>query len=444
MNPAVTWLVQYLTYWRFTAEFLLMSFLFNHSLGKAPHFRLKWILIALSSLVMTIPVTFLGQHFLAQGVDSYRYTTFAIYSLLMIPFIVSCLICYKTSLSNKFFVFISSNILHDFTRTTYYLVLFILGRLLNQPSIYLIGSDNDIYLLIYYPLFAIVIILFNLLFRKVTAHPRFVKFDKRFTILLSTFVLLQALAGLIQARLQADSPLEYGMFLVFNLLSTLVTLSMQFLIVFSTTKLLENEALEQKHMVHVHEFELLQDNMELINHKVHDLRHQLRAAELGANMDPTFLSEFQRSLRIYDNSFDTGCKELDLILTDLKFRAENHHIDVDVMADGKAILFMQRQDIVSLFSNILENAFNYEKALTDIDHRSIRLRVGTKNGFVHIEEENPLGPTSGQKVDSRDGYHGYGIPSIKRITKKYGGYCSLKQDQGRFHLSITLPSAAVE
>lgn len=444
MNPITTWFAQYFTYWRFVAEFLLMAFLFNRYFEKSPQFRLKWIIIAIASHIMLIPMTFLGLFLHEQGIDYYRYYTFAIYTMLMVPFIIACFLCYKTSVSNKFFVVISSNILRDFTRTAYYLVLFLVGSIMKQPNIYLMGSNNDIYLLIYYPLFAIVVLLFALLFKKTTTNPRFRKFDKRFTLLLSIFVLLQAIAGLIQARLQKDSPNEYGLFLLFNLLSTSVALSVQFLIAFSTNKLLENETLEQKHQAHVHEFELLQDNMELINHKVHDLRHQLRAAELGTSIDPNFLADFERSLRIYDNSFDTGCKELDLILTDLKFRAESYQIDVDAMADGSAILFMERQDIVSLFSNILENAFNYEKSLADISKRSIRLRLGRKNGFIHIEEENPIGPTLEQTDDRREGYHGYGIPSTKRIAKKYGGYCSIEQTADRFHLSITLPSAEEE
>lgn len=444
MNPVAAWFAQYFTYWRFTAEFLLMAFLFSRYFEKSPQFRLKWIVIAIGTHISLIPITFLGQFLIAQGIEQYRYYTFAIYALLMIPSILACFLCYKTSTSNKFFIVISSNILHDFTRTTYCLVLFLVGSAMKQPNIYLLGSSNDIYLLIYYPLFAIAVFLLALLFRKTTANPRFQKFDKRFTLLLSIFVLLQAIAGLIQARLQKDFPNEYGMFLFFNLLSTSVVLSMQFLIVFSTTKLLENEALEQKHLVHIHEFELLQDNMELINHKIHDLRHQLRAAKLGTNIDSNFLSDFEQSLRIYDNSFDTGCKELDLILTDLKFRAQRHQIDVNVMADGSAILFMQRQDIVSLFSNVLENAFNYEKSLVDVSKRSILLRLSKKNGFVHIEEENPLGPRQEQKDDQQEGYHGYGIPSTKRIAKKYGGYCSIKQTEDRFHLSITLPATVEE
>ena len=439
MNPVAAWFLQYFTYWRFTAEFLLMAHLFNRHFEKAPHFRLKWILIVVTTHIALIPFTFIGEYLVGRGIDYFRYYTFAIYALLIVPFIVTCFCCYKTSLSNKFFVVISSNILHDFARTAFYLTVFLVGRALKQPSIYLMGNNNEIFLLIYYPLFFIVIFLYSWLFQKTTANPRFQKFDQRFTLLLSTFVLLQVIAGLIQARLQQDFPTEYGLFLLFNLLSTFVELSMQFLIVFSTTKLLEREALEQKHLAHIHEFELLQDNMELINHKVHDLRHQLRAAELGASIDSNFFADFERSLRIYDNSFNTGCKELDLILTDLKFRAESYQINVEVMADGNAILFMQRQDIVSLFSNVLENAFNYEKTLADVSKRSIRLRLGIKNGFIHIEEENPLGPTIEQAGERREGYHGYGIPSTKRIAKKYGGYCSVKQTQDLFRLSITFP-----
>ncbi|MCR5491569.1 MAG: GHKL domain-containing protein [Bacilli bacterium] len=438
MSEVGRWFLQYFTYSRYVIEWFAMVYLFSRYFKRVQGFWVKHFIIVGVSLALIVPLTFLGRYLVTYGLEYYRYFTFGIYFLLSMPAVISVLICYDTTGSNKFFVVFSGIVLRDFCRTVFYLILLGVGTALNKADIYQMGTDNDIYLLIYYPIFAIIVLLYGYMVKKAVTQENFVSFDKRFTFILSIVVPMQVISSLVQARLQNDYPLEYGLALTFNLMASFIALSVQFLIVFVTSKTIERQALEQKHQAHLHEFSVLQENMDLINHKVHDLRHQLRAARLSEKLDPAFIEEFESSLRIYDYTFDTGNKELDLILTDTKFHSSSYNIAFTAMVDGQCISFMQPQDVVSMFSNILENAVNYEKRLTDAAKREISLKVAKKNGFVHIECENVLGEVE-KDEEKQMGYHGFGVPSVKRISRKYGGVCSVSSDKGTYRVSITLP-----
>ena len=96
--------------------------------------------------------------------------------------------------------------------------------------------------------------------------------------------------------------------------------------------------------------------------------------------------------------------------------------------------------MLSLFSNIIENAINYESRLLDENKRGINLQIAVRNGFLRIEEENPMGevrPKSAEEQDTR--FHGLGLLSMKRIVKTYHGVLSTKEEDGYFKLTITIP-----
>ena len=384
-------------------------------------------------------MAFLGRAWISLGDNYYQYGTFVIYFIITLPAILMISFFYKTSKSNRFFMVVSLIVVRSIATEIYNIFLFSLGTAINDRSIYLMGSNKEFFLLVYYPLWILVVLGYVRLIKSAISAHGFVSFNSKLTAISALAIPIQFLSAFILNRLQEGFPLEYIICLVLSLLSTLVLISVQFLIIFIANKTLEQQLMEQQHQNSIHEFELLQDNMDLINQKVHDFRHQLRQASLGETIDPNFIEDFRHSLTIYDNSVATGNRELDLILVDTKFRCSHYEVKFNVIADGKCISFMEKQDIVSLFSNVLENALNYEKILADKSKRFITLNVAYKNGFVHIEEENQIGETVEEKPNEPSNYHGYGIPSIKRIAKKYEGFASFFQNETIYHVSITIP-----
>ena len=114
------------------------------------------------------------------------------------------------------------------------------------------------------------------------------------------------------------------------------------------------------------------------------------------------------------------------------------------MADGSALGFMPSLDIISLFSNALDNAFEAVTALPK-EEREIHMTVKKALGALSICVENPCaarpqmvdGIPATTKSDRR--FHGFGMRSIQSTVDKYGGTMDIDTNEGRFKLMIMIP-----
>ena len=214
---------------------------------------------------------------------------------------------------------------------------------------------------------------------------------------------------------------------------------------------LEQEQLTAERLLaeHDRQLRLSRENVEAINIKCHDLRHQIRTlAAGGAAVDSAALSDIARDIAIYDSSVKTGNEALDTILTEKRLLCEGRHITLTCIADGAALDFMAAADIYALFGNALDNAIEAVGALSDPRRRSISLTVRRVMGCASIHVENFF---DGQ-VDFADGElpqttkgdtsrHGFGMRSMHQTAQRYGGTFSAQAKDGTFCLDVMLPLA---
>lgn len=191
-------------------------------------------------------------------------------------------------------------------------------------------------------------------------------------------------------------------------------------------------------------YELQKENVELINIKCHDLRHQIRSLK-DKNVDEGFLKEIEKSIYIYDSIINTGNEAFDVIISDIALRCQRNGIYFTYMADGKLLNFMDDMDICSLFGNLLENALEYEQKI-NCDEKFISLNVKTDGDGIVIHAENYLS----DEIRIKDGdmpsttkndknYHGFGIKSMKMITEKYAGKFNITIADDMFQVDIIFP-----
>lgn len=190
------------------------------------------------------------------------------------------------------------------------------------------------------------------------------------------------------------------------------------------------------------QYEMSKENIDIINMKCHDLKHQitaLRNRDLSA--DGEWVDEIERSIDIYDRTFKSGNSALDVVLTEKSLICERYGIDFGVIADGACLSFMSSSDTYSLFGNIIDNAI--ERLLKEEkSKRYISVNISKDGHMVFVHVENYCGG----EVVFRDGmpvsdkgnkdYHGFGTKSIVYIAKKYGGDAVLKQSGDRFCVDI--------
>lgn len=188
------------------------------------------------------------------------------------------------------------------------------------------------------------------------------------------------------------------------------------------------------------QYALAKENIELINLKCHDLKHQIREIGTSATGNEA-IKEIEKMISIYDAGIRTGNEALDIILTEKSLYCNNRNIKLYCIADGSLLRFMSDPDLYSLFGNLLDNAIEAVENLPE-EKRFINLVVRNVNGFTQVCTSNCLerelsfsdGLPKTTKSDKES--HGYGMRSVRLICNRYDGEFEIKTSGGMFEVNI--------
>ena len=204
-----------------------------------------------------------------------------------------------------------------------------------------------------------------------------------------------------------------------------------------------NMLLQKQYM----QFRMSQENIDLINRKYHDLKHQIQIIreEVNDGKRKEYLDEIEAGITRYESEYKTGNSVLDTILSSKSELCLKNQIVLTVVADGTLLHEIHVMDLCTIFGNALDNAIEHEVQIEDVEKRKIRVTVSQKNKFVCIVVENYF---EGEMDDSghlpqttkKDKeYHGYGLKSIRHAVQKYGGYMNVHGEGHWFRLEMILP-----
>jgi predicted transcriptional regulator len=200
----------------------------------------------------------------------------------------------------------------------------------------------------------------------------------------------------------------------------------------------------QQHMV---QYQRSKENVDLINQKCHDMKHQLAALRTMDNSErkEQYIQELQKSLDIYDATFQTGNETLDTVLTEKSLLCKANRITVHCVADGARLSFMDPVDIYTVMGNALDNAMEAVCAFEQEELRTIDVLIHVRQHFLVISVTNPLQQelkfvdNLPQSTKPKDGYHGFGVRSMRSIIRKYGGELTAAAEGGLFALRMLIP-----
>lgn len=236
---------------------------------------------------------------------------------------------------------------------------------------------------------------------------------------------------------------------LFHGLMCVLTFALEYELLVNRHLQIEREAETRVHAERERQYELSRANIEAINIKCHDIKHQIRAlAGGGTGADERALADLAHEVDFYDSAVHTGNEALDTILTEKRLTCANEGITLSCVADGAALGFMRDADIYSLFGNALDNAIEATRKLGDPSLRSISLVVRQAAGVASIHVENryanePLVGQDGSIASSKgDGAnHGFGLRSMRLTVESYNGtLATLIDHQGRtFHVNAMIP-----
>ena len=390
-------------------SFLLATMPFIYCCKRRPRFFLRVAGSLLSMRVVCLVLAYTYDGTLAMEVP---------YSMIVITLLILCLMfCYNEKLWNVVFYF-GSGFMTWYVTDRLFLVIASLCRLSNTLRPYFV-EDTVPHMLLYVGCFAVVyLFIFFTVGRK-----------------------MRRLGG-------SEIPMQNAL-LLFALVCILYVfmLMIQVLMLASAKERAEFHTMQKLWLEEQKQYRLTKENIEALNIKCHDLKHQIRSLRETGQVDPAYLDSLERSVSIYNSAIQTGNETLDIVLTDKRLHCATHGIQFTCIAEGSRMAFMEVMDIFSLFGNILDNAIECETKLPP-ETRFIHLSVRAVNQLllIHVENhfEGALELRDGIPLTTKDDkdYHGYGMLSIRRIVEKCGGNFEISTEDQLFQIDIMLPIPA--
>ena len=195
------------------------------------------------------------------------------------------------------------------------------------------------------------------------------------------------------------------------------------------------------------QYEFSRENIEMINQKAHDLKHQLLALEqISDEKRRQQLREARKAVDFYDAVVKTGNEALDTLLTEKSVYCQNRDIRLSCTVISERLDRIDVVDLYTLLGNAIDNAIEGVDKLSDPDKKTISFIVRDQGEmlFFHImnyyEGDIRLEDGLPRSTKGDDWNHGYGTKSIRAIAERYGGNVMIQTKEQVFSLIILIPT----
>ena len=433
----------------FVIEILIAMHLFSFKQIKKNHYVIKLIasIIICLGLALAFPIP--------QNLYNTFYTSF-MFLVLFIICTISLGFVYEIPFRIIFFISITAYTMQHFAHESFSLIVSAFN-MATSPTLGFYGSNIvdfskfslqtlfyvfiylDVYLLTYW-------VTYSILGKKVNKKELII--ENYYMLIISGVVLLvDIILNAVIVYINDNYNKAYTIVsCIYNLLCCSMVLYIQFSL--ATNKHLKSELQTTMQLLKQAEdqYKSSKENVDIINLKCHDLKHQLTEYAKNGKLDSELLGELENVINIYDSTIKTGNEALDLILSEKSLICQKKDIKLTCLADCSKLNFINKTDLYSLFGNLIDNAMEAVYKIQDVDKRHINLVVKNVNSFVSISIDNyyegnivlldnGLPKTTKEDKD----YHGYGMKSIQLIVNKYDGDLNISLDNNVFSLFIMFP-----
>lgn len=433
----------------FVIEILIAMHLFSFKQIKKNHYVIKLILSILVCIGLAIAFP------IPQNLYNTFYTSF-MFLVLFIICTISLGFVYEIPFRIIFFISITAYTMQHFAHESFSLIVSIFN-MATSPTLGFYGSNIvdfskfdlktlfyafiylDVYLLTYW-------VTYSILGKKINKKELIIE-NYSMLIISGVVLLVDIILNAVIVYINDNYNKAYTIVsCIYNLLCCSMVLYIQFSL--ATNKHLKSELQTTMQLLKQAEdqYKSSKENVDIINLKCHDLKHQLTEYAKNGKLDSELLGELENVINIYDSTIKTGNEALDLILSEKSLICQKKDIKLTCLADCSKLNFINKTDLYSLFGNLIDNAMEAVYKIQDVDKRHINLVVKNVNSFVSISIDNyyegnivlldnGLPKTTKEDKD----YHGYGMKSIQLIVNKYDGDLNISLDNNVFSLFIMFP-----
>lgn len=285
------------------------------------------------------------------------------------------------------------------------------------------------------------------LLRRLFIHPSVQYHEDRkaqiqTTWLCMLFVFASVLVNAVMSEYRTDSRPLYEMLRCCLVFMCIAVLALHHDIVLFSQNRAEIEVMDQVLAENRRQYETMKANIDLVNLRCHDLRHQLD--KLQSRLTESEISALREAIDLYDSNVKTGNEVLDVVLYSTMLKCMDNGISFTSMAEGECLSFMRTRHIYALFSNALDNAVEAVMRVSNPEKRVISLHVRRLSGAVEIavmnyyEGEIKFRNDLPQTVKPDGRHHGFGTSSMQYIVNQYGGTMKISAKDSVYLLEIRL------
>lgn len=428
----------------FMLELFISEFLFTWRLNKKKLYPLRLLIVATISFGMAFAVPILYYNAL--------YSSLLFFGLYFLSTILLKLLCYDESWVNVFFCTIAAYAVQHIAFETYNFIIIASGLNNGLPvAAYgdkLQSTYDAIVTFIHYESYLIVYWICYLAYgRKIKKgeNMKLISVHLLFLSIGTIFITVVVNAIVTYYGYSHPQPFYSSIVCLLIIFCCIFVLTAQFNLLAKKNAQEELSVVEKMWSQEEKQYAMLKENIDYINIKCHDLKHQIRQFGQQCSLDDKSISSMMKKVSMYDSSLKTGNEALDVLLMEKTLTCKNNDIKITCMADGSLISFMEETEIYSLLGNALDNAIESLEKVEDKEKRVLGLIIKSANSFVSIHIYNYCakcpkfkdGLPQTTKENKKD--HGYGLKSMKLITEKYGGNMNASFDKETFNLDFLFP-----
>ena len=413
----------------FYVELIIAQLIFSYSFPKKKNFLIRYIfsfaLMGVMAFFFPLPQTLMGNTF------------YQLFRFLLILGYTCCV--YYFSFDIKSTVVISTCVSGYALQHFSYHVSLMIGysSIFSDIEFATKYGRSHLIELIFFPIIYLIALLTFGLF---IAKKEFYKYyDKRFNILSVIIVIICVGYTRLFRYFPQENPFPTH---IYALTTLFLALYIQYILYYLSAVSQEKKAVQLLMEQDRQNYELSKENIELINTKCHDLRHQINTFK--GKLPDEEIKSIKDAINIYDSSLKTGNEVLDVLIMNYKLKTLNNNIELTISGDASCLNFLSITDVSSLFGNAIENAIEAVTKVPNPDKKIISINIESKGDMISVSVfnffEGEISIRDGLPLTSKkdDSLHGFGIKSIKRIVKKHGGDVSIDTQNNIFKLSFYL------
>ena len=219
--------------------------------------------------------------------------------------------------------------------------------------------------------------------------------------------------------------------------------------IIDATEIREKQArMEQQFAFQEQKYEQASQSFRSISSVIHDTNKHL--VYLNECVERHEVDEAKRyigtAIEHIDKSYkriNTGYLPIDALVSNSLNIAEANNITFksDIKIEKERIC-IERYDLCVALGNLLDNAVEACKKVSNPDDRiiSVSIVTGDNSMVIHIENSAERMKENDFKTDKKDKLlHGYGISNVKAISEKYGGVFTIERRESSCEATLIFP-----